>query len=392
MTGAAEQAARATLSEAVAARERGDSALAEERCRAALALQPEDAAAWTFLGTVLRQRDTDAARAAFARALELEPRNVEARFHLANLHREQRYFGEAINNYEAVLALVPANPAVQNNLGLALEGAGESERALAAYRAALASEPGHRQSLRNLAHLLCRLGRYGDAMAACDDYIGRFADADAMIWVDRGICQHHAGDYKGAQASFERALSRAPDDPVILTNLGSLFVDREDYPHAEALLARALAQDASLLYASSLLALCRGHLCAWDGLEALHEEIGKRLGAGSDDAVNAFAALSIPLSPAMQLKVSRRWARDLAAAAASGSRRPFVAPSRGLRVGYVSSDFRTHPTASLLAEVWERHDRTRLAIYAYSIGPRESSSLRARVEAAFDRFVDCSNA
>jgi predicted O-linked N-acetylglucosamine transferase (SPINDLY family) len=63
-----------------------------------------------------------------------------------------------------------------------------------------------------------------------------------------------------------------------------------------------------------------------------------------------------------------------------------------LRVGYVSSDFRTHPTASLLAEVWERHDRTRLAIYAYSIGPRESSSLRARVEAAFDRFVDCSNA
>jgi len=280
---------------------------------------------------------------------------------------------------------------VKNNLGLALEGAGESERALAAYRAALTADPGHRQSLRNLAHLLCRLGRYVEAMAACEEYVRRFADAEATIWVDRGLCQHHAGDYEGAEKSFARALALAPEDPVILTNLGSLFVDREDYLRAEAFLARAVAQDATLLYAFSLLALCRAHLCAWDGLEKLHEAIAQRLDTGSDDAVNAFAALSIPLSPALQLKVARRWARDFAAPAAGTSAPPTAARSRLLRVGYVSSDFRTHPTASLLAEVWERHDRTRVATHAYSIGPRESSPLRTRIEAAFDRFVDCSN-
>jgi len=61
-----------------------------------------------------------------------------------------------------------------------------------------------------------------------------------------------------------------------------------------------------------------------------------------------------------------------------------------LRIGYVSSDFRTHATASLLAEVWERHDRSRLETYAYSIGPGEQSALRARIESAFEHFVDVS--
>jgi predicted O-linked N-acetylglucosamine transferase (SPINDLY family) len=61
-----------------------------------------------------------------------------------------------------------------------------------------------------------------------------------------------------------------------------------------------------------------------------------------------------------------------------------------LRVGYVSSDFRAHATSSLLTEVWERHDRSRLATHAYSIGPGERSALRTRIERAFDRFVDVS--
>jgi hypothetical protein len=56
-------------------------------------------------------------------------------------------------------------------------------------------------------------------------------------------------------------------------------------------------------------------------------------------------------------------------------------------VGYLSSDFREHPIAALLAEVWERHDRTRLTTYAYSIGPRVVSPQRARIEAAMKNMA-----
>jgi predicted O-linked N-acetylglucosamine transferase (SPINDLY family) len=130
-------------------------------------------------------------------------------------------------------------------------------------------------------------------------------------------------------------------------------------------------------------------LCAWDGIVALHERIAQSLQSGGE-AVNAFALLSTPLSPELQLQAARLWSRDFEPAEAAVP--PAKAPARGnrLRVGYVSSDFRTHATAFLLTEVWERHDRARIETYAYSIGPAERSPLRDRIERAFSQFVDVS--
>jgi protein O-GlcNAc transferase len=382
-------AAEIALHEASIAWQHGDAALAEARCRDALALEPDQAKAWTLLGVVLRRRDPVAAHAAFAAALRCDPNNADARFQLGNFYREQQRYAEAVTAYEATLAFAPAHPGLLNNLGLAQEGAGESDRAAAAYRAALTAQPGHRQSLGNLAHLLCRLGRYAEAATLCEEYLRQYADADATIWVDRGICQHHAHDYIAAEASFERARALAPGDALILTNLGSVLVDCGEFERAETMLTQATELAPSLLYASSLRAYAQQHLCAWSGLAARHEAIRRALDSGSDQPVNAFAALSMPLSPQAQLGVARRWARDFAPSAAPALARSRL-PGGHLRVGYVSSDFREHPIAALLAEVWERHDRTRLTTYAYSIGPRVASPQRARSEAAFDRFVDCS--
>lgn len=381
--------ARIALRDARAAWERGDAAQAESRCRDALAADASEARAWALLGVILRKRDPAAAQDALAAAIDREPRNADAWFHLGNLHREQRRYSEAIAAYETAAVAAPDNPSVHNNLGLALEGAGDSQRAEAEYRAALARAPGHRQSLGNLAHLLCRLRRYSEALSFCDDYLRRFTDADATVWVDRGICLHHAGDYDNAESSFARAIAIAPDDAIALTNLGSVLVDREDFDRAEVLLAQVVAGDASRLYPASLLAYCRAQLCMWDGLESLHDTLRRALAAGSNDAINAFAALSMPLSPEQQLRVARRWAQDLVPAAPGTPMASGAPPAGTLRVGYVSSDFRTHATSSLLAEVWERHDRTRIATTAYSIGPAESSALRTRIETAFDRFVEC---
>ena len=56
----------------------------------------------------------------------------------------------------------------------------------------------------------------------------------------------------------------------------------------------------------------------------------------------------------------------------------------------MSTDFHTHPIAHLLTELWERHDRARFDVHAYSIGAGEDSPLRQRIERAFAHFVDVS--
>jgi predicted O-linked N-acetylglucosamine transferase (SPINDLY family) len=58
-----------------------------------------------------------------------------------------------------------------------------------------------------------------------------------------------------------------------------------------------------------------------------------------------------------------------------------------LRLGFVSADFRDHPTTHLLIDCWERLDRSQIETFAYSLFPAEESALGVRIERAFDHFA-----
>jgi predicted O-linked N-acetylglucosamine transferase (SPINDLY family) len=59
-----------------------------------------------------------------------------------------------------------------------------------------------------------------------------------------------------------------------------------------------------------------------------------------------------------------------------------------IRLAYLSADFHQHPTAQLMIELFERHDRTRFEVTAIAFGPDDGSAMRARLKQAFDRFED----
>ena len=396
MPPAQETAGHAALRDAHAAWQRGDAAAAESHCREAMALGIDDARVWTLLGVALRDRDPAAAEAALRRAIDRDARFVDARFQLGNLHRQQGRFAAAIAAYEDALTLVPENADIRNNLALALAAAGETRRAMNLWRETLLRNPAHARARANLIHALTRHGRYREAASLFERQIEGTRDIDASLWVDNGICRHHLRDYAGAETSFRRALALVPDDALTLANLGSVLADAGDHEAAEPILSRALALDPGFLYPATLLASCRQHLCRWDGLAALHARIVERACGADDDAAiaNPFAALAMPMPPEVQLRLARRWARSLVPPSGGAALAP-PRSTRGhdakLRLGYVSSDFRTHAIAFLLTEVWERHDRRQFETFAYSIGPREASPLRSRIEAAFAHFADCSD-
>jgi predicted O-linked N-acetylglucosamine transferase (SPINDLY family) len=59
-----------------------------------------------------------------------------------------------------------------------------------------------------------------------------------------------------------------------------------------------------------------------------------------------------------------------------------------IRVAYLSTDFGEHAVATQIAGVLERHDRTRFETIAISYGRNDRSATRARLERAFERFID----
>ena len=61
---------------------------------------------------------------------------------------------------------------------------------------------------------------------------------------------------------------------------------------------------------------------------------------------------------------------------------------RRIRIGYLSAQFMAHAGASLIAELIERHDRSRFEVIGLSLCPDDGSDMRRRLVAGFDAFHD----
>jgi predicted O-linked N-acetylglucosamine transferase (SPINDLY family) len=66
------------------------------------------------------------------------------------------------------------------------------------------------------------------------------------------------------------------------------------------------------------------------------------------------------------------------------------APGERLRVAFVSANFRDHATMHLSAEFFEKIDRSRLEMFAYSLRPDDDNPFQRRAKAAFEHFADVS--
>ena len=62
--------------------------------------------------------------------------------------------------------------------------------------------------------------------------------------------------------------------------------------------------------------------------------------------------------------------------------------ARRLRVGYVSSDLRDHAIGYLMAELFERHRKSDIEVFAYYCGPDSKSALANRIKAAIEHWTD----
>ncbi len=343
--------------------------------------------------SALAQGDAGQAEAAWRDVLAADPDEAEALFHLGNLERERGQHDRAVAHYRQALNRAPGHAGVLNNLGLAYEAQGHTDQAEACYRQVLAAAPNHPDALANLANI--QFGRE-DFAAAAASYERSFAirrDVPASVWVRRALAQRSSGDVAGAEDSLREAAQIAPDDTDVQINLASACAERHRWIAAEPALLRALTLDPGNPYALSMLAHARQHRCDWPGLGELFAAINRQLEDGDarrPHPANPFPVLAMPTSPRAQLHAAQRWARGFAPSPPLPRPMVGVADGERLRIGFVSSDFREHPMAHLQVEHWEKIDRGRFEIYAYSLLPRDGSAIGQRVAAAFDHYADVS--
>ena len=352
----------------------------------AVALRPAYAEAQFNLGSVLHQQhELDAAEAAYRRVVSLNPGIAVVHNNLGTVLKDRGLLDQALAAFDDAVRLQPDNAEALYNCATVLQQQGKLEQALAAYGHAIELREDYPDAINNAGIVLVELGRAGDAIDLYRRLLDRMpAHADACN--NMGTALLAEGRLQEARAAFEQALTHKPDFPEACYNLGNAARELGDLAGAIAAYGNALRLRPDYADAFCQLVYHRAQACAWDDYEADQEKLVGMVRQGL--RVPPFYLFSTPASASDQLFCARQWIGPIRPPVqAVFDHKPFAQKQR-IRLGYLSGDLHQHATAQLMAELFERHDRDRFEVFAYSYGPDDNSSMRARLVSAFDRFVD----
>jgi len=233
--------------------------------------------------------------------------------------------------------------------------------------------------------VLQALGRTNDAIGLYQQLLARVpAHADACN--NMGTALLTEGRAEEARAAFEQALAHRPDFPEAFYNLGNASRELGHLAEAIAAYRNALRLRPGYADAFTQLTYHRAQACEWDDYEADQQKLVAMVREGV--RVPPFYLLSTPATASDQLTCARQWIKPIRPSAEAVYEHHPAAERARVRLGYLSGDLHQHATARLMAELFERHDRDRFEVVAYSYGPDDDSPMRARLARGFDRFVD----
>jgi predicted O-linked N-acetylglucosamine transferase (SPINDLY family) len=325
------------------------------------------------------------AQSSYDRALALDGERVEAWTGRAGVQHALGHYADALSSYERAIGIDPDRYEIHINRAVVLQALGRLDEALASFDRALALKPGLAQTHVNRAVLYHALRRYDEALTDFERALA-LDPRDANAWYNRANTLREMGRSVEAVASYDRAIALDPLHASACYNRGLTLQDQGRYEDAIQSFDRVLAISPAHSYVRGDRLFARMSIADWDGWDQEVAAIRELVSSGAPVS-QPFPLLAVPMEPRLLRRCAERYVADKYPARGEWKGGGYA--HERIRVGYFSADFHDHATAYLIAEMIEKHDRSRFEIIAFSFGPdRRDDAMRARLVRAFDQFYD----
>mgnify|MGYP003639473861 FL=1 len=379
------------------------------------------------LGDICRQIDRlDEAIEAYLVCIGLRPEDPETLNNLGYTYERLGNLAKTEEFYRAALAFQPNSPEITNNLAGALARLGRKDEAQKLYQQALDAPAENWADPIKRAATYLNAGDYDRALLILEKIKDGHA-GNAEMWSAYGSALSAAGRLDEADAAFNKSLEILPDsaetwnslgtnssrnrmgsqaieqykkaielapayhDPYINLCLALMFLGRLDdaYMYAHMTLNLPRMREGSF---SNPVKIFRG-LCDFDALDEVGDIFDLVEQYRHSDIASSFLAMLPECSSVEQIQrlvdLHFDWGKYLARPASSDLPLPPMpkkASGSKLKIGFLSSDLRSHSVANFALPIFRNYNRSNIEIHCYSPVDAVGDATQELVKGLVDGF------
>ena len=354
----------------------------------AIELKPDFTIAWSNRGNVLQElKQYDAAITSYEKSISIDRDYAEAWYNRGLALQSLKRPTAAIECYDRAIELKADYAEAWSSRGLALQALRQHDAALNSFEKAIALKSDYFDAWFNRGNLFLEIRQFNAAVASYDKAIAIKPDF-AVSWSNRAVALNELKQYPAALASCDRAIAINPDSADAWFNRGVVLSDLKELEAAVDSLAKAISLTPYVDYSSGTYLYIKMMICDWSSFDALLQQMVTKI-VNHERASTPFPVLSLIDSLSLQKQVALIYVEDKCPSKTMHQAISKRSMHDKIRVGYYSADYHSHATMYLMAELFEKHDRSRFEIVAFSYGREpKDDEMRKRVTSSVDRFID----
>jgi len=239
------------------------------------------------------------------------PNHADAHHFLGLARHQLGESKEGIQSIQKAIQIDQNQPGFHMNLAHVLREVGRTDEAKNYYKNALKLNPANMQAILGLGQCAIAERQPKEALEFFENDKGGENIFHGVVLSQMVIAHIMLGEEYLAISKLEEAIATAPEDPMLISTLGSLYQSEERYTDAKKQYEKAYKIQPSVMSAGNLGAVCMivGDMEASESclkkaieLDKTHGSAYYHLSAVSDDAFKAYEAEAIKLAESTELK------------------------------------------------------------------------------------------
>ncbi|MFL2821955.1 MAG: tetratricopeptide repeat protein [Alphaproteobacteria bacterium] len=328
---------------------------AEKVYRNAYEINPQNSSSYlNFLSILQKLNKTEEILVECHKLIQLNPNDAQLLCYLGDAYQKQSKFEDAETAFLKAIEINPLSAKIHLNYGNILEKLDKDALAIRSYNKSIELNPKQVEAYNNLGHVY------------------RKFELEAH-----------------AEASFEKALNIDPKCAQAYFNLGNLYYDHQHNEKAVYNYDNALRLDDTIDDLMGISLFSKARICDWTDRKEKIDKIIKKIN-NKEKVITPFPLISLIDNPKIQKENAEIYSKKFPKNFIVNKHR-IINKSNKIKIGYFSPDFRQHPIAYSVSELFETHNREEFEVHAFYFGRDTQDKEYFRIKKGVDKFHNIAN-